>query len=135
MKLNLIFLFCFLFVLCFFLNDRYVKLFRNLLFRFMWFKLNKFLLNLYYKINFIIIFFLLWNEDDVYKLFKFLSFLFIFICVSKFIIIMISFYLRMYFYKVYDMYFFCLIWKRDFSRIINVCIINLLYDVSFFYWI
>lgn len=57
MKLNLIFLFCFLLVFCLLLNDRHVKLLRNPSFRFMWSKSNKFLLNLYHKINPIAIFF------------------------------------------------------------------------------
>lgn len=64
------FLFCFLLVFCLLLNDRHVKLLRNPSFRFMWFKSNKFLLNLYHKINPIAIFFSLWNEDDSHKSFK-----------------------------------------------------------------
>lgn len=51
------FLFCFLLVFCLLLNDRHVKLLRNPSFRFMWSKSNKFLLNLYHKINPIAIFF------------------------------------------------------------------------------
>lgn len=51
------FLFCFLLVCCLLLNDRHVKLLRNPSFRFMWSKSNKFLLNLYHKINPIAIFF------------------------------------------------------------------------------
>lgn len=57
-----------------------------------------------------------------------------FICVSKFIITMTSSYSRTHFHKVHDMHFPRLIWKRDFRRITNACTINLLYDVSFFYW-
>lgn len=126
------FLFCFLLVFCLLLNDRHVKLLRNPSFRFMWSKSNKFLLNLYHKINPITIFFSLWNEDDVHKSFKLSSSLLIFICVSKFIITMTSSYSRTHFHKVHDMHFPRLIWKRDFRRITNACTINLLYDVSFF---
>lgn len=126
------FLFCFLLVFCLLLNDRHVKLLRNPSFRFMWSKSNKFLLNLYHKINPIAIFFSLWNEDDVHKSFKLSSSLLFFICVSKFIITMTSSYSRTHFHKVHDMHFPRLIWKREFSRITNACTINLLYDVRFF---
>lgn len=74
------FLFCFLLVLCLLLNDRHVKLLRNPSFRFMWSKSNKFLLNLYHKINPIAIFFSLWNEDDVHKSFKLSSSLLFYLC-------------------------------------------------------
>lgn len=80
MKLNLIF--CFAFYLSFafdLLNNRHVKLLRNPSFRFMWSKSNKFLLNLYQKIN-PINFFSLWNEDDVHKSFKLSSSLLFFLC-------------------------------------------------------
>lgn len=73
------FLFCFLLVFCLLLNDRHVKLLRNPLFRFMWSKSNKILLNLYHKINPIAIFFhyemKMMVTNDGHKCFK-LSLLF-----------------------------------------------------------
>lgn len=125
------FLFCFLLVLCLLLNDRHVKLLRNPSFRFMWSKSNKFLLNLYHKINPIAIFFHYEMRMMFTNRLNSRAPCF-FICVSKFIITMTSSYSRTHFHKVHDMHFPRLIWKRDFSRITNACTINLLYDVSFF---
>lgn len=125
------FLVCFLLVFCLLLNDRHVKLLRNPSFRFMWSKSNKFLLNLYHKINPIAIFFHYEMRMMFTNRLNSRAPCF-FICVSKFIITMTSSYSRTHFHKVHDMHFPRLIWKRDFSRITNACTINLLYDVSFF---
>lgn len=127
------FLFCFLLVFCLLLNDRHVKLLRNPSFRFMWSKSNKFLLNLYHKINPIAIFFHYEMRMMFTNRLNSRAPCF-FICESKFIITMTISYSRKYFQKVHDMRFPRLIWKRDFSRITNACTINLLYDGSFFYW-
>lgn len=98
------FLFCFLLVFCLLLNDRHVKLLRNPSFRFMWSKSNKFLLNLYHKINPIAIFFHYEMRMMFTNRLNSRAPCF-FICVSKFIITMTSSYSRMHFHKVHDMHF------------------------------